>query len=161
MNGPAHMAAGLCCGVAAAAVASATVGGVLAATAGSLAAAKLPDIDRQGDSSYNHRSLTHSALIAVPALVVMAYLLPYEQLPAALAAVARLAAVGFVAGYASHLVLDALTPKRIPLLGKHGPRVGLSLVNTKKASGKAIELAVIAGSPVAALVIFANVWGGL
>lgn len=155
------MAAGLCCGVVAAAVAGATVGGALAAAAGSLAASKLPDIDREGDSSYNHRSLTHSAVLAVPALVCVAYILPYEQLPGVIAVLAKMVAVGFVAGYASHLVLDAITPKRIPLLGKHGPRVGLSLVNTKKVSGRAAELAVLVGSPVAALLIFANVWGGL
>ncbi len=161
MNGPAHLAAGLCSGVGAAAVAGAPVTGALAAAAGGLAASKLPDIDREGDSSYNHRSLTHSAALAVPALVVAAYLLPYEQIPGALAMVARLAALGFIAGYASHLLLDAVTIKRIPLFTKHGPKIGISVVNTNKASGMAIQLAVIVVCPVLALIIFANVWGGL
>lgn len=161
MNGPAHLAAGLCCGVAAAAVAGAPVAGALSAAAGGLAASKLPDIDREGDSSYNHRSLTHSALVAVPALIAAAYMLPYEHLPAALAVLVRMAAVGFVAGYASHLLLDAVTIKRIPLFTKHGPRIGVSVVNTNKASGMAIQLAVVLGCPVLALIIFASTWGGL
>lgn len=161
VNGPAHMAAGLCSGIGAAAVAGAPLAGAVAATVGALAASKLPDIDREGDASYNHRSVTHSALLAVPALIVAAYLLPFEELPGAAAALAPMAAMGFIAGYASHLLLDALTIKRIPLLLKRGPRVGISVVNTNELSGQAMQFAVVVGCPVAAVLIFANVWGGL
>ena len=115
MNGPAHVAAGVLAAVGVAAVAGATLAGAAAAALGGLASAKLPDVDRGADATYNHRSVTHSAALAVPVLVVGGSLLPYEALPAALAGPARLWVAGFVASYASHLVLDAVTIRRIPL----------------------------------------------
>lgn len=146
MNGRTHLAAGMCAAVGAAAIAGGGPVGVVAAALGGLSGATLPDIDRRRDATYNHRSITHSALLAVPALVVAGYALPYDALPAPLAGMVRLWVIGFVAAYASHLALDAVTIKRIPLFLKRGPRFGVSLVNTKRTGGKLFQAVVLWGS---------------
>lgn len=171
MNGPAHLGAALFAAAAAAWALGAPVAAAPALALGAAATAKLPDIDREVNSGPNHRSVTHSAVIAgLPALAtgLFAGNLVSALMPAVLgdvpvvgalaAELLRYLLVGAAVGYLSHLLLDALTPKRIPLLVGGSPRFGFPLVNSKRYPF--LEPLAALSLTVAAALVGINLWAG-
>ena len=137
MNMPTHMigAAATAVTVAAATELGLVETGIL--VAGALVADRIPDQDRHLDNSYDHRSVTHSMLVA-GGLVVLAALWTVGNFGFAGQNLQALAddpgplvgvfSVGAATGYLTHLVLDSMTPKRVWLLLPGGPKFGLILV---------------------------------
>ena len=89
---------------------------VLTATTATLFA-KLPDILEPSLKNPNHRQFCHS--FAVLAGIGYGFKKAYEWQPKSnIEKLLRLVALSATAGYASHLLLDATTPKSLPLIGK-------------------------------------------
>ncbi len=99
--------------------------GTMAFVATAAIGCKVPDLDRVINSGPSHRSLPHSLGIAGGAVVALA--LFAAALPDANT---FLITSGFAVGYLSHLLLDALTPSKIPLLLPGGPRFGIGIIPT-------------------------------
>lgn len=168
MNMPTHVI-----GAAAAAVCVAAFGpkelglvetGFLAA--GALAADRVPDQDRRFDTSYDHRSATHSVVLAGGLSLLVAYwaVAVFGFAGSDLQALANnpwpLAgtfAVGGAVGYLTHLALDSMTPKRVWLLLPGGPKFGLILVGRSGGLGEWLVFFALAGLFGAALVSHAGV----
>jgi len=117
VNGKTHLAAGLLCGVfVEVAYSLATKRQVilsnlaLSGLAGALSAA-LPDVLEPAVDP-NHRSLCHGGLAVCGVAYGLRKVVTTAEMPDWLGALAR----GALVGYASHLVLDATSPKGLPLL---------------------------------------------
>lgn len=144
MNGSTHLMAGLCAGL----TISTAMGLDLLPAAGVAllagAASLLPDIDHPRSRAarklgpargapgwlLGHRGVTHS-LLALAALAGVCWLL--LPMPAASAV---------AAGYGSHLLLDALTPRGVPLLWPLGTRLRTPLTAR---SGGIVDLLLLWG----------------
>jgi len=109
--------------------------------------ALLPDIDlkkglpkfRQERTLLNsHRGITHHVLI-VPVLFLISVAVK-DFLNQTLG----LYLLSFTVGYASHLLLDALTPLGIPYKHKYYPRLSLKLFKTGKVGEVFVILALVA-----------------
>jgi membrane-bound metal-dependent hydrolase YbcI (DUF457 family) len=135
VNGPTHKL-----GAAAAAVlvagymgAPGVQAGVLAASA--VAGCLLPDADGHYKRGFGGRSATHSVALGIVGTAALLTMVPYETLAGDLAPAARLLALGFAVGWLSHLVLDALTLERVPLLWPGvGPQIGIGLTSVERSA---------------------------
>lgn len=130
--------------------------GVVAAGAAVLSS-KMPDVDLAWADGPNHRSFTHSLVVAGGGLAVGAYALA-SGLQASAAGgqmwglpVTLFAGLiwGLLAGYLSHLVLDSLTSKGIPLVNPGGKVVGFRVLDTD-GPGEALFVALLAAGLIAA-----------
>jgi len=123
VTGKTHLVGAVLAGTALTFGADPLVSAVLVAAAA--VGSKAPDLDRLLDSGPSHRSLPHSLGLAGGGAVLVAAIaatLPEQH--------DFFVAAGFAAGYLSHLLLDALTPSRVPLLLPGGPRFGLGVIPT-------------------------------
>lgn len=133
MNGPTHKLGAAAAAVLVAGYVGATgvQAGVLAASA--VAGCLLPDADGHYKRGFGGRSATHSVVLGVVGATVLLTMVPYEALAGDLAPAARLLTLGFVVGWLSHLVLDALTLERVPLLWPGvGPQIGVGLTSVER-----------------------------
>ncbi len=138
MLGKTHVIGGIATGAATGAAFGLPIGHTVAMAAASGITAKLPDVDRLINKGPNHRSLTHSLVIAGGGFLALAYYL-CSILPSTLLGMGFIVPViiwGLAIGYVSHLLLDSFTCKKIPLLFPRGAKFGGGLISTgTKAEG--------------------------
>lgn len=151
-----HFAGGALAG---AALGAALQGSLLAAAGVGALAALVPDVDTPGsklgsavrpvsaavNAVAGHRGPLHS----LAAAAVFAFLVGQAWKAAGLGVLAPLAAaLVALAGFLSHLALDALNPQGVPLFWPFGKRVGVPVART----GSVLEW------PLAAVMFFGLVW---
>lgn len=160
------MIGGAAAGLAAAALAGLSFPEALTMSAAAVCASKLPDVDLKWSKGPNHRSFTHSLILGAVLLAASIFSKGWLDgispsgggLPEDLqwlAAAPGTFAVGAGVGYLSHLVLDAMTPKGIPLVLPRGPELHLAYVPT----GTFRETRVSVFLVLAAAALLAEAWG--
>lgn len=137
MIGRTHLAAGFCTGAAISAIAGLSEVEMVLVTAGSMVGALFPDIDQKHSTIsqavkpvgvvvstvLGHRKLLHDPVCYIIALIMLYFGAPQYNLGTG----------AIVAGIFSHLFLDSLNAKGVPLLYllKHGKwRLRLSKIKT-------------------------------
>ncbi len=91
----------------------------LIATAGGLAGGRLPDLLEPARHP-NHRQLGHSVSVGATLIALIPKLTDDEQCPQWLRdnAALRIFCISLIGGYLSHLLLDSMTKKGLPLLDR-------------------------------------------
>lgn len=137
MIGRTHLAAGFCTGVAISAAAALSMGETVLVTTGAMVGSLFPDIDQKHSmisqavkpvgtvvsTVLGHRKLLHDPVFYIVVLVAMYFLVPQ----------CNFGTVAIAAGIFSHLLLDSLNAKGVPLLYllKHGKwRLRLAKIKT-------------------------------
>lgn len=146
MLGRSHVIGAAAIGVGAAALTGHAPAEAVAVGAAATVTAKLPDLDRIVNDGPNHRSLTHSVVLAGGLVVVLAFILAQGM-----GALGSAVVFGLAAGYLSHLLLDAMTPKSIPLLWPGGPLFSLGSIATGKLGERVVVWCLVTGAVVVAL----------
>lgn len=159
MLGRTHVIGAAAVGAATGAAAGLSPAETIALAAGAAVTAKLPDVDRIINSGPNHRSLTHSVVLAGGLVVALAFAvtagLSGETVEDALIAAA---VWGGAVGYLSHLALDSMTAKSIPLLWPGGPMFSLGSIVTGKIAERLVLWLLVA---VCGAVVLASYGAGL
>lgn len=149
MRRPTHTAGGVAAGLGVSAAAGLGPDGALAFTAGAVATANLPDIDRKWNEGPQHRSYPHSLaygggavlLFSLVAYALLVSFLPVRGLSSSAmfgtmlagtplagafgASSLALAAPGTAVGYLTHLALDCTTKTGVWLAAPRGRRFGI------------------------------------
>lgn len=146
MLGRSHVIGAAACGVAAAAITGHAPEEAVVVGGAAILTAKLPDVDRVINSGPNHRSLTHSVVLAGGLVVALAFVLSQGAGPLASAVL-----FGLAVGYLSHLALDAMTAASVPLLWFGGPRLSLGSIATGKLGERVVVWLLVAATVVVAL----------
>ncbi len=132
MLGKTHVIGAVATGAATGAAFGLPISHTVAMAGASAVTAKLPDLDRLVNKGPNHRSLTHSAMMAGGGVAGLAYYV-CSRLPDSLLGwgfIVPAVVWGLAVGYLSHLILDSFTSKKVPLLFPGGARVGMGVVKT-------------------------------
>lgn len=135
MLGRTHVIGGAAIGAATGAAVGLSPVETVALAAGAAVTAKLPDVDRVVNKGPNHRSLTHSVVFAGGLVVALAFAVTaggYIAADGLEGALIAAAVWGLAVGYVSHLLLDSMTDKSVPLLWPGGPLFSLGSVATGK-----------------------------
>lgn len=146
MLGRSHVIGAAACGVAAAAVTGASPEEAVVVGVAATFTAKLPDVDRIVNDGPNHRSLTHSVVLAGGLVVALAFFFS-----AGAGVLMSAAILGLALGYLSHLALDAMTTASVPLLWPGGPRFSLGGLATGKLGERVVVWLLVAAAVVVAL----------
>lgn len=148
MLGKTHVIGAAAAGAGTAAAMGLSAGHAAAMAGGAAVTAKLPDIDRMINSGPNHRSLTHSMILAGGGVLALAYYF-CSLLPATLMGMGFIVPVvvwGLAIGYVSHLVLDSCTSKKVPLFLPGGMKFGIGLVKTGTATERVFMVVMVAST---------------
>lgn len=146
MLGRSHVIGAAACGVAAAAITGHAPVEAVAVGAAATLTAKLPDIDRVVNDGPNHRSLTHSVVLAGGLVVALVFVLSQGA-----GALGSAVLFGLAAGYLSHLALDAMTAASVPLLWPGGPKLSLGSIATGKIGERMVVWLLVAAAVAVAL----------
>lgn len=122
MNGPVHTIVGTVAGSAVGLTANEVpeeeqLGVFLAAAAGGALGGKLPDILEPSRGNPNHRQFCHSVAVLAAGTKLYWILRDWDAKTPGDRLI-KYFCMGVLAGYGSHLGLDASTPRSLPMLGR-------------------------------------------
>lgn len=146
MLGRSHVIGAAAIGVAAAAATGHSPGEAVIVGAAATVTAKLPDVDRLVNKGPNHRSLTHSLVIAGGGVALLALIVSVG-----LGMIGSAVVFGLAVGYVSHLLLDSMTAASIPLIWPGGPKFSLGSIATGKLGERVAVWGLVAVADVVAL----------